>query len=175
MTATSSKFLMTRIGELLISGSGQSPYTIPAGHFDNQVWYEGFEDESDLQPALLEKPQVKIELINVYDTNAWFKPSNQIMYYVEFEIGIAYNTGEKTLRQVRQALQGTIFDDIHLINKTLTNPSNLKQTDNGAAIGLAGDTLQLIPGSIDLRWNREASVVAGGLGFSGYLVLSSSP
>ena len=174
MPATSVQPLITRIGEIMISGSGTSPYTITAGTFGLDWWYEGVDDVKRLAPHVLATPQAKITLTKMVDGKAWPRPSNQAMYNVEFEVALAYYTDSKILRNQKDKLASTIGNDIHKISKALQHPNNLRATNAGALTGLAGGLLEQQDENPEFEWNPEASVVTGKLVFTGFLVLSSS-
>lgn len=173
MTATSTDALFTRIGEIIVSGSGVSPYTIPAGTFSLD-WFWNGRDQETLAPHTLTKPQVNFELVRMADTRAWPKPSNQSMYSLEMELNFCYFTDSKLLRNVRDDLSKQIGNHIHLISKALQHPGNLSTTDAGAETGLAGGLLQMQDEPIAFEFDPDSSTVTGQLIFTGFLVLSSS-
>lgn len=173
MTATSTDALFTRIGEILISGSGTSPYTIPANTFSLEWWWDEREQET-MTPHAITKPQINVQLSRMTDTRAWPKPSNQAMYSLEFELNMLYFTDSKLLRNVRGNLSKQIGNDIHLISKALQHPNNLRLTDAGAETGLAGGLLQMSDEPVAFEFDPDSSTVTGQLVFTGWLVLSSS-
>lgn len=174
MAASSFQPLITRIGEIMISGSGTSPYTIPTGSFSLEWWYSGLDDIKRLTPKALTTPQAKFEVVRMVDSEAWSKPSNQIMYRVEVEVGLAYYTDAKILKSARHDLETRIGRDVHRINKALSHPGNLLTTNGGTETGLAGGLLRQMDEDPEFEWQPDNSIVAGTLNFTGWLVLSSS-
>ena len=173
MAALNTDALYTRVGEIILSGSGTSPYTITAGSFTMDWWYQDREPPT-LATHLLTKPQVRLELIRMTDAKAWPRPSNQTMYNIEFNVNLAYYTEAKLLRTAQAELAKTIGNDIHIISKALQHPNNLRATDAGALTGLGGGLLEMQDEDVNFEFDSEASVVVGELNFTGFLVLSSS-
>ncbi len=170
---TTTKHALTRITEILVSGSGISPYTLPANTFSLDWWYEGQEPDRKLSTIVLEKPQLLVELAEIYDLKAWTRPSNQMLFYVEFSIKMAYFTDSKILKYIRDNLSTKVMDDVIKIAKALEHPGNLLKTDAGVDTGIIGGLLEQTNDPLDFIWDREASVLTGEITFTGQLLMSS--
>lgn len=157
--------------EMLLSGSGISPYVVPTGSFSLDTYYENRLAEQ-LSFDSLTKPNINITFTNIQTIPAWFQPNAATMYSIEAKLDLAYHLDSRFLRTKRSYVETDVYNKSIVIGKAFRFPNNLLTTISGSATGL-------ISGRFDdykissIRNDYENSVALASIIFSGKVVLSN--
>lgn len=162
--------LTLRIEEMLISGSGVSPYTITTGSFSAKYWYEGRLD-SQLASDALTGPIIKVKIEEFKPSEpSWVKPNAKEMFDVTVAIDIGVRMDSKVLPEKRREIE-TSMDNYGLeINKVLSHPQNLLETNSGLPTGLVSGRLKFTR-CTNIKHSYESSIGTATMFFDGKVVI----
>ncbi len=164
--------MILAIEEVLLSGSGVYPYTIPTGSYSNDWYYEDRAVEG-LSLDTLTKPGIRVKIEEVKDSQAWLKPNTKTMYDVQINIQLAYHLNSQFLKNKRSEVETSVVNNSIILQRALTFPNNLLTNSLSQSTGLASGRLNFERYG-NVRYDYQNSLATAEVSFTAKVVLSNS-